>query len=199
MHPDRDARASFPAIEEACAAGASAGRTKCGQPWCGDNGANPLRLQDFSLAVRVLALACEFRDALCIATNFATEFCSVRGDAIAGGTSALRRSIHEISFEYRAQLSLSHATKASHEQLLESVPYCSFRQVARSGPRVQICTEAIAGQEDTRYEWPDAVARRSIPLPMHRLRNERLLNEPCFDACASAAAQDKAACRRCVC
>ena len=44
--------------------------------------------QGFSLADKVLALACELSDVFCVAADLAAEFLPLRGDATAGRMSA---------------------------------------------------------------------------------------------------------------
>jgi hypothetical protein len=58
-----------------------------------------LRLQGRSMAVGVLALACELRDAFCVAAGFATELLPLGGDAVASWMGTFWRCIHRISFD----------------------------------------------------------------------------------------------------
>jgi len=58
-----------------------------------------LSFQGLSLAIGVLALACELRHDFCVAAGFATELFSLRGDAVAGWMGTFRRGVHRISFD----------------------------------------------------------------------------------------------------
>lgn len=56
-----------------------------------------LRFQRFSLACRVLALACQFRDAFCIGAGFTAVFLAVCGDTVASRMRTFRCCSHKNS------------------------------------------------------------------------------------------------------
>jgi hypothetical protein len=81
-------------------------------------GLSRLRFQGLSLAVGVLALACELRYAFCIAADFATEFFSLDGDAVTSWMGAFRGCVHRISFDRWWVLLKPHEAIATDSDLI---------------------------------------------------------------------------------